>query len=248
MSNEAAAVQATREAPGRPSTAWIWAALTAASVSSYVGYRVGQLGPGRHTDKSVTVLAAPAEWISPLTCDLKEVMNSESLELQAIFNSDHMFAAWVKSDLIADLRCFYDADKCCLQSIVQLGSGVCGYPRVLHGGFTAAFLDESLGLLFFALRQHNCLSFLGPAFTAHLEVDYKKKVEATPGRLLLCTAEVERIEGRKLWMKATLRDCPNGKVYATGRALFVSPSWKHLIKGGAKYVASGLAPGFFSLE
>ncbi len=55
-----------------------------------VGYRVGQLGPGRHTDKSVTALAAPAEWISPLTCDLKEVMNSESLELQAIFNSDHM--------------------------------------------------------------------------------------------------------------------------------------------------------------
>lgn len=31
------------------------------------------------------------------------------------------FAAWVKSDLIADLRCFYDPDKRCLQSIVQLG-------------------------------------------------------------------------------------------------------------------------------
>ena len=79
-------------------------------------------------------------------------------------------------------------------------------------------------------------------------VEMVQKVEATPGRVLLCTAELERIEGRKLWMKATLRDCPNGKVYATGRALFVSPSMKDLIKGGAKYVASGLAPGFFSLE
>lgn len=55
-----------------------------------------------------------------------------------------------------------------------LCSGVCGYPRVLHGGFTAAVLDESLGLLFYALRQHGCLPFAGPAFTAHLEVDYKK--------------------------------------------------------------------------
>lgn len=55
-----------------------------------VGYRLGQLGPARYTDKSVTALAAPAEWISPLTRDLEEVMNSESLELQAIFNSDHM--------------------------------------------------------------------------------------------------------------------------------------------------------------
>lgn len=52
--------------------------------------------------------------------------------------------------------------------------GVCGYPRVLHGGFTAAYLDESLGLLFYALRQHGCLPFIGPAFTAHLEVDYKQ--------------------------------------------------------------------------
>jgi hypothetical protein len=96
-------------------------------------------------------------------------MNSESLELQAIFNSDHLallslaplhvqssavkhlmqthckmtedtasdtdrlhakltqraccmqFAAWVKEGLIADLRCFYDPDKRCLHSVVQLG-------------------------------------------------------------------------------------------------------------------------------
>jgi len=52
--------------------------------------------------------------------------------------------------------------------------GICGYPRVLHGGFTSAYLDESLGLLFYALRQHGCLPFIGPAFTAHLEVDYKQ--------------------------------------------------------------------------
>lgn len=75
-----------------------------------------------------------------------------------------------------------------------------------------------------------------------------QKVEATPGRLLLCTAEVERVEGRKLWMRATLRDSPGGKVYATGRALFVSPSAGRLIKGALKYIASGLAPGYFSLE
>ena len=35
-------------------------------------------------------------------------------------------------------------------------------------------MDESLGLLFYALRQHGCLPFIAPAFTAHLDVDYKK--------------------------------------------------------------------------
>lgn len=66
--------------------------------------------------------------------------------------------------------------------------------------------------------------------------------------MLLCTAEVERIEGRKLWMRAKLLDAPDGKVYATGKALFVAPSTRGLVKVGLKYVASGLLPGWFSLE
>ena len=40
-----------------------------------------------------------------------------------------------------------------------------------------------------------------------------QRVEAAPGRLLLCTAEVEGVpSGRKLRMRATLRDRPGGKV------------------------------------
>ena len=75
-----------------------------------------------------------------------------------------------------------------------------------------------------------------------------QKVEVMPGRLLLATIELDRIEGRKLWMKGTLRDNPQGKVYAEGRALFVAPSSKHLLMAGMKYIASGLFPGTFSLE
>lgn len=73
-------------------------------------------------------------------------------------------------------------------------------------------------------------------------------MEAAPGRLLLCTAELEAAQGRKLWMRATLRDRPGGKVYATGRTLFVSPSTRHLLEGAARYVASALLPGLFSME
>jgi len=63
--------------------------------------------------------------------------------------------------------------------LVHCCSGVSGYPRVLHGGFSAALLDETLGLLFYSLRQRGKLPFIGPAFTAYLEVDYKKVAEAT---------------------------------------------------------------------
>lgn len=50
---------------------------------------------------------------------------------------------------------------------------VCGYPRIVHGGLTAAILDETFGFLLFALKHHGQLPFWQPAFTAHLEVDYK---------------------------------------------------------------------------
>lgn len=39
-----------------------------------------------------------------------------------------------------------------------------------------------------------------------------------------------------------------GKVYAEGRALFVAPSTRSLIRGALKYVGSGVLPGLFSME
>ena len=48
---------------------------------------------------------------------------------------------------------------------------------VSAGGFTAAFLDEAFGLLFYSLRQHKLLPFISPAFTARLEVSFKKVLQ-----------------------------------------------------------------------
>ena len=47
-------------------------------------------------------------------------------------------------------------------------------PLCVAGGFTAAFLDEAFGLLFYSLRQHGLLPFISPAFTARLEVSFRK--------------------------------------------------------------------------
>ena len=93
------------------------------------------------------------------------------------------------------------------------------------------------------------------------------------GRLVLCEAELESVEGRKMWMKATVRtrsaaegrwmqprcivshmlcmqvrDKPGGKIYATSRALFVVPKTQSLIKSTVKYVLSGFMPKTVSVE
>ena len=43
----------------------------------------------------------------------------------------------------------------------------------MHGGLTAMIIDEALGALVYMLKREAVLG-PGPAFTAHLEVDYKK--------------------------------------------------------------------------
>eukprot|EP00884_Botryococcus_braunii_P003412 jgi/Botrbrau1/13071/Bobra.0187s0033.1 len=182
------------------------------------------------------------QWVQDLAASegVTEVLTGNTLDVHAFIKHDHMFSALLRHDLVKDLVCYYDKGERQMKYVIQLGSDVCGYPRIVHGGLTAAIIDESFGFLFYSLREHKQLPFLGPAFTAHLEVNYKRKIQA--GRLLLCTTEVESVEGRKLWMKATLRDGPHGKVFATARALFVVPKTTRLLSEGWRYVVSALFP------
>lgn len=66
-----------------------------------------------------------------------------------------------------------------------------------------------------------------------LNVSYKAKIPA--GSKVLCLANVESTEGRKLWMHAEMRDKPDGKVYATARALFVAPKTHKFLLDVIKY-------------
>ncbi|KAJ4412304.1 hypothetical protein N0V91_000775 [Didymella pomorum] len=106
--------------------------------------------------------------------------------------------------------------------ILELGDGLNGYPQVLHGGFAATLLDETCGGLI-QLNVFEKVKKLGSQhamnyLTAYLNTVYKKPVPV-PGPLL-CTAKIERQEGRKLFVRATVED-GEGTVYTTGECLFI---------------------------
>lgn len=105
--------------------------------------------------------------------------------------------------------------------MVVLGKEVCGYPSTVHGGLTAAIVDETLGGLYTALLTSGGLGLRMPGLTARLELDYKKRI-AAPAVIHVST-EVESVEPRKVWMRAAVRD-GDGNTYATARALFVAPN------------------------
>jgi acyl-coenzyme A thioesterase PaaI-like protein len=159
-----------------------------------------------------------------------------------------MFSALLRHDLVTDVVAFFDPAHSTLKFVVALGEDVCGYPRIVHGGLTAAIVDEACGHLFYALRCAGALPFRGPAFTASLTVDYRRKIGA--GRVLLVTARAAECGGRKLRMEATVADGPGegATVYARASALFVAPSTRRLLREGLRYAASYVAPGWVSVD
>jgi acyl-coenzyme A thioesterase PaaI-like protein len=104
-------------------------------------------------------------------------------------------------------------EECYLMSV---GTGLDGKTGRAHGGLTSVVMDQLLGGTANRLAAQN----EDPPATATLTVDYKAPID-TPG-VILARAWATEITGRKVWLKGSIED-GRGKVYATGKALFVHP-------------------------
>ena len=91
-----------------------------------------------------------------------------------------------------------------------------GGPGVVHGGATAAFLDDLMGFVMMAHRQ--------PAVTARLEVNYLLPIPL--GLTLRGEAWLATRQARKLWAEAVGMD-EEGRHYVEARALFVPVGAEH---------------------
>mmetsp|Transcript_34272 Transcript_34272/g.61174 ORF Transcript_34272/g.61174 Transcript_34272/m.61174 type:complete len:301 (-) Transcript_34272:148-1050(-) len=138
-------------------------------------------------------------------------------------SDDHLFTNLLRNELVKDIHCFFDAETRQFHSVIGLGADVCGHPTIVHGGLTAAIMDEAFGGLIFCMKRWKMLD-PGPPFTVKLEVNYHKPLKAST--MIVCSTELESAEGRKVWMKANVVDSKTKEVYASGRALFVTPRVK----------------------
>lgn len=125
----------------------------------------------------------------------------------------------LRQDLIRDLQFIWNPETGEFHTIIALGADIAGHPRITHGGFSAAVLDETTGGLVFEGKKDGRLG-PGRAFTARLEVDYRKPLPTNVE--IICTARIASVEGRKIWTEAELRDRPGGMLYAAAKALYVT--------------------------
>ncbi|PSC68178.1 Acyl-coenzyme A thioesterase THEM4 isoform A [Micractinium conductrix] len=128
---------------------------------------------------------------------------------------DHLFLSLLRQDLIRDLLFLYNPTERTFRTLMSVGMDVCGHPTIVHGGFTSAMIDETTGGLVYELKKAGELGE-GSAFTARLEVDYKRPMPSNSD--VVCTARVEKVEGRKIWTVAEVADRPGGTVYALVRS------------------------------
>ncbi|CAK7222682.1 hypothetical protein SBRCBS47491_004942 [Sporothrix bragantina] len=108
-----------------------------------------------------------------------------------------------------------------LVMILHVGKGLCGHPDIVHGGFVATLLDETLARCCFKALPHEI------AMTATLDIDYRAPTPADS--YLVLRAHTDKVEGRKAIVTGRLEVLPDpgssepGKLLAEAKALFVSP-------------------------
>jgi acyl-coenzyme A thioesterase PaaI-like protein len=98
-----------------------------------------------------------------------------------------------------------------VMTLVSLGTELDGGIRRLHGGVTAALLDQVMGTLISYVYEHTCA-------TSDLNIKYKQAV-STPCVLLL-RAKVVREKGRWIETRGWVED-GKGTVFAEGWGAFV---------------------------
>ena len=110
-----------------------------------------------------------------------------------------------------------------VRAFLSTGSGVNGFPGVAHGGFVAAIIDEVMGFLINSNRAATEIAGSPPEngnssqpdrqvvpmtapglsiMTAELTIKYRRPVPT--GEALMVRTWIERVEGRKIFVKATV--------------------------------------------
>lgn len=106
---------------------------------------------------------------------------------------------------------YYRAEDQSVRAKVFFGPRTEGAPGIAHGGSMAALMDELMGI---AVWSTGCA-----AFSTDLHVHFRKML-AIPKRYI-GESRIERIEGRKVWTKGTLRALDGDTVYAEAEGLYV---------------------------
>lgn len=106
----------------------------------------------------------------------------------------------------------------------------CGYPGVMHGGIFAVLFDEAM---FHAIAKSGT-----EAVTVNMNIEYVRP--AFEGHILVCEGEVEKRDGRKIDVIATLIDAASGKLIAKARGRFLQVDLNKVLDRNRRDIGRGV--------
>nr|XP_060478829.1 acyl-coenzyme A thioesterase THEM4 isoform X2 [Panthera onca] len=104
-------------------------------------------------------------------------------------------------------NCVEDRTVC----IFQGGPYLQGVPGFLHGGAIATMIDATLGTC--------AVVAIGVAMTASLNISFKRPIPL--GSVVVINSQVDKVEGRKLFLSCNIRSVDEKTVYSEATSLFV---------------------------
>ncbi|XP_046939937.1 acyl-coenzyme A thioesterase THEM4 [Lynx rufus] len=104
-------------------------------------------------------------------------------------------------------NCVEDRTVC----IFQGGPYLQGVPGFLHGGAIATMIDATLGMC--------AIVAIGVAMTASLNISFKRPIPL--GSVVVINSQVDKVEGRKLFLSCNIRSVDEKTVYSEATSLFV---------------------------
>lgn len=112
-----------------------------------------------------------------------------------------------------------------LHAFVSVGEAVSGWPGVVHGGIVATIFDEVTGYVPMLNRLRGVPMFTNSGYmTGYLNTRYHRPVGTSA--VLLVTAKILKVQGRKCWIKGEIRSTANGGLegpaLASCEALFIA--------------------------
>ncbi|XP_028645611.1 acyl-coenzyme A thioesterase THEM4 isoform X1 [Grammomys surdaster] len=105
---------------------------------------------------------------------------------------------------------FYNNVEKRMVCLFQGGLHLQGVPGFVHGGAIATIIDITTGM---------CAIAEGVAMTANLNIDYKKPIPLLS--VVVVNSQLQKIEGRKLFISCTIQSIDEKTLYTEATALFI---------------------------
>lgn len=105
---------------------------------------------------------------------------------------------------------FYNNVEKRMVCLFQGGLHLQGVPGFVHGGAIATVIDITTGMCAFAE---------GVAMTANLNIDYKKPIPLLS--VVVANSQLQKIEGRKLFISCAIQSIDEKTLYTEASALFI---------------------------